>query len=242
MPPTAVPPPASARPTSTARTRQSSTELGRRAARHAALGDPARLAIADELTESDLAPSEPARRLGLGSNLLAHHLDVMEAAGLVTRRASTADGRRRYVVLRSEAMATLGRGLRARGVGDALFVCTQNSARSQLAAALWRELTGHEASSAGTDPAAAVHPAAIAAAARAGLDLTRARPRSLDAVGRIPPFVVTVCDAAHETVGAARGWRHWSIDDPARDGRAAAFDRAVAVLRSRIELAATEAA
>ena len=52
-----------------------------------------------------------------------------------------------------------------------LFVCTHNSARSQLAAALWTATTGREALSAGTQPATRVHPGAVAAAARAGLVL-----------------------------------------------------------------------
>jgi hypothetical protein len=47
--------------------------LEMRAARHAALGDPARLAIVDELSVSDRAPVELRRRLDMESNLLAHH-------------------------------------------------------------------------------------------------------------------------------------------------------------------------
>ena len=52
-----------------------------RAARHAALGDPVRLAIVDELAVSDLAPVELHERIGIASNLLAHHLDVLETRG-----------------------------------------------------------------------------------------------------------------------------------------------------------------
>ncbi|MCB1262135.1 MAG: winged helix-turn-helix transcriptional regulator, partial [Acidimicrobiales bacterium] len=70
-----------------------------RAARHAALGDPVRLAIVDELSTSDRAPVELRRRLDLASNLLAHHLDVLEAVGLIERSRSSGDGRRRYVHL-----------------------------------------------------------------------------------------------------------------------------------------------
>ena len=61
-------------------------------------------------------------------------------------------------------------------------MCTHNSARSQLAAALWTQLTNQPADSAGTHPAARVHPGAVAAARRAGLDLTDARPKLLDDV------------------------------------------------------------
>lgn len=204
---------------------------------HAALGDPVRLAIVDELTEADLAPSELSRRLSLGSNLLAHHLDVLERSGLIDRRTSAADRRRRYVRLEHAAMAVLSRPAPTGPPDEALFVCTHNRARSQLAAAVWRSMTGGRASSAGTRPAAAVHPGAVAAAARAGIDLGPARPRPLDEKAPVPSLVITVCDAAHEAVGAARGWRHWSLPDPVADGRASAFDATVAALRSRISSA-----
>jgi len=56
-----------------------------RAARHDALGDPLRLAIVDELMGSDRSPNELRRRFGLESNLLAHHLGVLEAVGIIVR-------------------------------------------------------------------------------------------------------------------------------------------------------------
>ncbi|MGD9794236.1 MAG: low molecular weight phosphatase family protein, partial [Acidimicrobiia bacterium] len=114
------------------------------------------------------------------------------------------------------------------------FVCTHHSARSQLAAALWRELTHPPAASAGTHPADRVHPGAIAAAKRAGLDLTDATPRQLAAVKRLPPLVVTVCDQAHEEVAPDGAWLHWSIPDPVAAATRQAFDSAVAELRARI--------
>ena len=70
-----------------------------RAARHAALGDPIRLAIVDELTASDRSPVELRRLTGSESNLLAHHLDVLEDVGLIARKRSSGDQRRRYVQL-----------------------------------------------------------------------------------------------------------------------------------------------
>ncbi|HEY7626926.1 MAG TPA: hypothetical protein VH761_07655 [Ilumatobacteraceae bacterium] len=115
-----------------------------------------------------------------------------------------------------------------------MFLCTGNSARSQLAAALWRAMTGQAAESAGTHPAPAVHPGAIAAAHRAGLDLSTARPRPLVAVRKRPPLVVTVCDQAHEELGVGTEWLHWSIADPVPDGRRSAFDAVVTQLRERI--------
>lgn len=203
-----------------------------RAQRHAALGDPIRLAIVDELATSDRAPVELRQRLGLESNLLAHHLDVLEEVGLIERTRSSGDGRRRYVHLRRAALDDLAIGTAPLG-GPALFVCTRNSARSQLAAALWRELTGDEASSAGTHPAATVHPGAVAAGARAGLDLGSAVPATLDGVD-LPPLVVTVCDRAHEELPADPSWLHWSVADPVPAGTDQAFDAAVAELTERI--------
>jgi protein-tyrosine-phosphatase len=208
-------------------------EVEARAARHAALGDPVRLAIVDDLTVSDRAPVELCRRLGIESNLLAHHLDVLERVGLVERSRSSGDGRRRYVSLRVEALDGLAPS-RPVELGEALFVCTANSARSQLAAAVWREATGAPAASAGTHPAASIDPGAVKAAQRHSLRLGRARPRPLDAVATPPPLVVTVCDRAHEELDPDSAWLHWSIPDPVPDGGDAAFDEVVAELRQRI--------
>lgn len=208
-----------------------SETLRTRAARHAALGDPTRLAIVDELATSDRAPTELRHRFDLESNLLAHHLDVLDAVGLITRTRSSGDGRRRYVHLLPGALAGLSLGPRL-PLGPALFVCTQNSARSHLAAALWRQVGG-AASSAGTHPAAAVHPGAVAAAHRAGLDLQDAAPQGLGELNE-GTLVVTVCDQAHEELGDRPGWLHWSIPDPVAAGSSAAFDHALGELRSRI--------
>lgn len=207
--------------------------LDDRAARYAALGDPVRLTVVDRLINSDRAPQELQRLIGIPSNLLAHHLDVLEGVGLIVRGRSSGDGRRRYVHLLAHALDELG----LRPPGDpqpALFVCTANSARSQLAAALWTDLAGAPAASAGTHPAAAVHPGAKAAAKRAGLDLGDATPRHLDDVTERPALVVTVCDRAHEELEPGEAWLHWSIPDPVADGSRAAFDRTVDELRSRI--------
>lgn len=204
-----------------------------RAARHAALGDEVRLAIVDELAASDLAPVELQERFGIASNLLAHHLDVLERAGLVERFRSSGDGRRRYLHLRRDALDGIRPGF-ARAPERVLFVCSANSARSQLAAVLWRQVVGAPAESAGTHPARAVHPGAIAAATRAGLDLGGARPRRLDEVARPAKRVVTVCDRAHEELSPGPGWMHWSIPDPVPVGTKAAFDATVVELRDRI--------
>lgn len=210
----------------------SESSLSHRAEVFAALGDPRRLAIIDELAVSDRSPSELAERLGVGSNLLANCLDVLESAGLIERIASHGDGRRKYVRLVSSALPGIGPGGR-RLPSEVLFVCTHNSARSQLAAALWRARTGRDARSAGTRPAARVHRGAVAAARRAGLSLESAVPALLGDVGRATQ-VVTVCDVVHEGLQPAPSWWHWSIPDPARTGTAAAFDRVVHTLDERI--------
>jgi protein-tyrosine-phosphatase len=205
-----------------------------RAARHAALGDPVRISIVDVLRTSDRSPVELQQRLDLGSNLLAHHLDVLEAAGLIERFRSSGDGRRRYVHLVPGSLDELV-GYRTLRPGPTLFVCTHNSARSQLAAALWRSATGRRAASAGTQPADRIHPGAVAAARRAGLDLGDARPRPFTGVPE-RTTVITVCDRAHEELDAntAAAALHWSIPDPVPSGRARDFDAVVAELRVRI--------
>jgi protein-tyrosine-phosphatase/DNA-binding HxlR family transcriptional regulator len=210
------------------------TEIERRAAVHAALGEPVRLAIVDELSSSDRAPSDLAARFGLAGNLLAHHLHVLEEVGLIERVVSAGDRRRRYVRLRHRGVIDMGVGGVLPRTGRALFVCTRNSARSPLAAALWRERTGDRAASVGTRPATRVHPGAAAAAKRAGLDLAGAHPRALDAGDLDADIVVTVCDRAHEELDPPNDWLHWSIPDPVEAGTRRAFDAALAELDERI--------
>ena len=208
-----------------------------RATAFAALGDASRLRIVDLLRLTDLSPGDIAERLDLDSNLVAHHLRVLERADLVRRVTSSGDGRRRYVQLVDESLASLfpviARNSRPRRV---LFVCTLNSARSQLAAALWRSSGAGSADSAGTRPADRVHPGAVAAARRAGLRLDDETPKHLSDVRGRPSLVVTVCDEAHEELGPSEGWLHWSIPDPVRGGRASQFDDVIRILRRRIEL------
>jgi ArsR family transcriptional regulator, arsenate/arsenite/antimonite-responsive transcriptional repressor / arsenate reductase (thioredoxin) len=210
-----------------------SFDVDHRARVHAALGDPSRLAIVDDLTTSDRAPHELQARHGIPSNLLAHHLDVLETVGLIERSRSSGDGRRRYVHLRPGALDPLH--LRpVKKPQPVLFVCTANSARSQLAAALWHDITGARSLSAGTHPAARVHPGAVDAGRRAGLDLTTAVPISLDAIRRRPALTITVCDRAHEELDPGPGWLHWSIRDPVLAATRDGFDATVVELRRRI--------
>jgi ArsR family transcriptional regulator, arsenate/arsenite/antimonite-responsive transcriptional repressor / arsenate reductase (thioredoxin) len=201
---------------------------------HAALGDPARLAIVDDLALSDRSVSELGERFGLAGNLLAHHLGVLESAGVVDRLVSAGDRRRRYVRLRLPTLEGAGVVVTADPPRGPLFVCTHNSARSQLAAGLWSARTGLPCTSAGTRPANDVHPQAVAAARRVGLDLRRARPRRVTARMLSRSVVVTVCDLAHEELVPGPHWWHWSIRDPIERGRARDFDAVVEDLDRRM--------
>ncbi|MFL6075214.1 MAG: helix-turn-helix domain-containing protein [Mycobacteriales bacterium] len=212
-----------------------SSSVVERARSHAALGEPARLAIVDRLLLGDASPGEIGRALGLPSNLLAHHLKSLERAGLVERSRSEGDHRRVYLRSRPAALA----GLAPTGTVDAprvVFVCTRNSARSQLAAALWKRRSGVPAASAGTTPARQVHPLAVAAARAHGLSLARTRTRHVEEVVRPGDLVVAVCDNAHEQLGVrAPGRLHWSVPDPARTGTADAFEGALRELADRVD-------
>ncbi len=207
--------------------------LVRRAAVHAALADPSRLRITDTLLAGDAAPSELAAMLAMPSNLLAHHLHVLEQAGIITRRRSEGDRRRTYLQLIPGALDSLSTPA-ARAALRVLFVCTANSARSQLAAALWRSASTVPAISAGTHPAAAIDPGAIAAAERHGLPLPRVRPRHISDIRRPGDLVITVCDLAYEELGETLAV-HWSIPDPVPAGDPGSFDSALAQLADRVE-------
>lgn len=214
-----------------------------RARAYAALGDETRLAIVDLLASGDLAAGDLGARLGLASNLLAHHLRVLQEAGLVVRRRSEGD-RRRFYVSRTRACAELLGGapspdaLHPARPARVAFVCSQNSARSQLAESCWRGVSHVPVVSAGLHPAARVHPGAVAAARRRGLDLRAARPKLARDVLAGDEFVVTVCDRAHEELGGAA--LHWSVPDPVGAGSPDAFDAALTDIERRVsDLAAT---
>jgi protein-tyrosine-phosphatase len=213
---------------------EASSNFTARTAVFAALADPARLTIVDYLTNADASPSELRAILSMSSNLLAHHLSVLKSAGVVRQTRSEADGRRTYLRLNHSALDGLVPSAehRARRI---LFVCTHNSARSQLAAAIWNRRSEVPATSAGTKPAAQVHRGAVAAAKRFNLSMRAVKPRYLGDVLAADDLVVAVCDNAHEELPGELPRIHWSVSDPTRTAVAAAFDDAISDLTVRIE-------
>ena len=137
---------------------------------------------------------------------------------MIRRVRSEGDRRRAYVRLRVDdpIVAALGHGefgpeatsAQANeplsGLAKAsrvVFVCTHNSARSQLAAAVWTRLSSVPTASAGTHPAGRVHPRAVTVGRRHGLRLSGAAPTRTDEVLDRTDLVVAVCDNAHEEHG-----------------------------------------
>jgi protein-tyrosine-phosphatase len=216
------------------------TGLEVRARRHAALGEPVRLGIVERLLLSDAAPSELGHEFDLPSNLVAHHLALLEQAGLITRARSQSDHRRTYVALVPGALAEL-KPTASRAAARVVFVCTANSARSPLAEALWRRRSRVPTTSAGTEPAGGLHPATVDAAERHALRLVSKHTRHIEHVIRPGDLVVAVCDRAHEDTSIPRTdpWLHWSVPDPENAPTDAAFDTTVAELTDRIDRLAT---
>jgi protein-tyrosine-phosphatase/DNA-binding HxlR family transcriptional regulator len=199
----------------------SKASLEIRARRFAALGDGRRLLIAESLVASHRTPSELIEITGLSSNLLAHHLDILERAGVIQRLDGTSDRRKRFIALVDVARNLL---TPPRLDGPVLFVCSQNSARSQLASAIWQAETGGLASSAGTHPADSVHPLALEVAQDHDLDLSDARPKQVTSEALRTSTVITVCDQAHDELPRPLQRFHWSIPDPASAGHKRDFE------------------
>ena len=128
-----------------------------------------------------------------------------------------------------------------------LFLCTGNSARSQMAEALLNQKGQGRfiAASAGTRPAPRVNPLAIESLARIGITWHGHAPRNLDGLDREPwDFVITVCDTAKETCPIFPGQpmlAHWGMEDPAvakgtDEDKRRAFDLARQIISRRIDL------
>ena len=128
-----------------------------------------------------------------------------------------------------------------------LFLCTGNSARSQMAeAVLNRKGRGHFiAESAGSEPAALVNPYAVEALRESGVDWRGHQPRGLDDPAQQSwDIVITVCDNAREACPLFPGQpvlAHWGMEDPARvagddEAKRRAFREALQLISRRIDL------
>jgi protein-tyrosine-phosphatase/DNA-binding transcriptional ArsR family regulator len=215
-------------------------------------GHPVRWRLVRALSESDRRVGELCELAGERQSLVSYHLRRLRDGGLVFARRSLADGRDTYYALDvarcgellAEAGAAvhpaLGGHAREPGTADILFLCTGNSARSQMAEALAETLSGGQvrAESAGSRPKP-LHPNAVGVMARRGIDLSGRRSKHLDGfAGRRFDIVVTLCDRVREVCpefpGAPRQV-HWSIRDPGRDDApVSAFEDVAAELELRI--------
>lgn len=129
-----------------------------------------------------------------------------------------------------------------------LFVCAENSVRSQIAEALLGRKRNNrfEVASAGTDPARSLHPLTVTALRRAGIEWSDRAPRDMDTVLRDHGWdlVITVCEPDREHCPELPGQpviANWNIPDPAKTTgsdaeRESAFARALAMLARRIDL------
>lgn len=230
------------------------------------LADPLRWRIVAELARSDRRVGELVELVGKPQNLVSYHLAELRRGGLVSSRRSAADGRDVYYRaelgtcrdLLAEAGDALHPGLAlapstppdgatpGRRRVRVLFLCTGNSARSQIAEALLRHLSGGrvEAASAGSQPKP-LHPEAVRVMAERGIDISGHRSTSIDdVVGRRVDRVVTLCDKVREVCPELPGApvaAHWSIPDPAvvegpAAARAAAFDQVADDIEGRVAL------
>jgi arsenate reductase len=121
-----------------------------------------------------------------------------------------------------------------------LFVCTGNSARSQIGEALLRQYGGDDfaAFSAGTEPKG-VNPYTVRVLSEVGIDWSAARAKSVhEYLGEPFDYVITVCDRARQTCPVFPGEHnslHWGLDDPAEvDGSDA--ERLAAFRRTQVEV------
>jgi len=200
--------------------------------------------------------------VGQPLNLVSYHLKHLRDQQVVTVRRSDADGRDMYYSLDVDRLQSL---YRAAGAAlhptlasepirhtaplpaqvRVLFLCTQNSARSQMAEGLLRHLGGGqiEVASAGSQPSA-VHPLAVQMMKQAGIDISSQKSRHVDEfVSQSFDYVITVCDKMREvcpTFPAHSTTIHWSLPDPAviedEAARLVAFAQTAAALHKRITL------
>jgi protein-tyrosine-phosphatase/DNA-binding transcriptional ArsR family regulator len=216
------------------------SDVEQRARMHAALGEPVRLAIVDHLALGDTSPGVLGKEFQLATNLLAHHLKVLQEAGLIRRVRSEGDRRRSYVQLVLDdpivtALTSPADTGPRRPAERVVFVCTHNSARSQLAAAAWARASTIPGTSAGTHPAARVHPRAVRVGRRHGLSLDATRTADVADVARPGDLLVAVCDNAHEELAPGQTRLHWAVPDPVRVDTEQAFETAYEQITQRVE-------
>jgi protein-tyrosine-phosphatase/DNA-binding transcriptional ArsR family regulator len=202
---------------------------------------PVRWRLLDALVESDRPVRELTTIVDEPQSLVSYHLRKLRDAGLVTARRSSADGRDSYysvdlVRCRAElqhAAGALHPALEPEpppshlppGGRRVLFLCTGNSARSQVAEALIEQMShgAVAAESAGSHPKT-LHPNAVRVMQARGIDISGNRTKHLDElVGEQFDVVVTLCDRVREVCPefpAHPRVVHWSIPDPARTGAA----------------------
>jgi protein-tyrosine-phosphatase len=219
------------------------------------------------LAYSDYRVNELGRLLSKPLNLVSYHLRLLRSANIVQERRSSADARDVYYSLDLEHFQTLYRCAAetlhpaltetpeesADRVMDGpparvLFLCTHNSARSQMAEALLRHLGGGrvEVFSAGTE-VSRVHPVALDTLTRNDLDTAGLHSKHLDQfIGQDFDYLITVCDRANESCPIFPGDPeriHWSFPDPSAvadpDEQRMAFAQVFAGLEKRLKLLLT---
>jgi ArsR family transcriptional regulator, arsenate/arsenite/antimonite-responsive transcriptional repressor / arsenate reductase (thioredoxin) len=224
-------------------------------------GHPLRWQLLSELARSDRTVHELAGLVGEAQNLVSYHLGKLREAGVVSTRRSSADGRDAYYAADltriSELLtATAGAlhagllpprsdGSEGSGTVTVLFLCTGNSARSQMAEALIRDRSGGavQAYSAGSHPKP-LHPNAVRAMRdEHGVDLAGHESKHLSVFAdQHFDWVISLCDRVREVCPEFPGdpeTIHWSIPDPAAghvDDEASypAFRQTAAELDTRI--------
>jgi protein-tyrosine-phosphatase/DNA-binding transcriptional ArsR family regulator len=225
------------------------------------LAEPVRWELLTELGRSDRRVGELCELVGKPQSLISYHLRELRDAGLVTSRRSAADGRdtyyrgdiRRCADLLQAAGPALHPAVRfgpvdagppARGGPKrrVLFLCTGNSARSQMAEALLQHRTGGRvtARSAGSHPKP-LHDLAVRVMAERGIDIAGRRSKHLDRfAGESFDRVITLCDKVREVCPDFDGQpvtAHWSMADPSTEpGGLRAFVRAADEITERVEL------
>ena len=206
------------------------------------LSDPLRWQLVVELGRSDRRVGELVELAGKPQNLVSYHLAQLRRSGIVRARRSSADGRDVYYradlfrcrdLLRAAGLA-LHPGLSLaptppdnvaprRTRPRLLFLCTGNSARSQVAEALveHRSAGTVEARSAGSHPKS-LHPNAVRVMAERGVDIAGRQTKPLTRFARNRfDRVITLCDKVREICPEFPGApiaAHWSITDPAAAG------------------------